>query len=81
MLSHQERAWYDGHRASLVPEPDADIVLDDIRRGAPLPGKKDRGLTVRHLNAFFNPRIWKTFEGDGENVLCMFLFFLYRSPK
>jgi len=47
-----------------------------MRRGAPPPPGRDRGLTVNHLRAFFDPRIWKTFEGDGENVPCMFLLFL-----
>jgi hypothetical protein len=55
-------------------------VLDDIRRGAPPPRGKDRGLTVSHLNTFLDPRIWKTFEGDGENVLRLFLPFLNPSP-
>ena len=73
---YQERAWYDSHRASLVPEADVDTVLDGVRRGAPPPRGKDRGLTASHLQAFINPRIWKTFEGDGENVLYMFLQFL-----
>jgi len=62
-----------------VPEVDADTVLDGIRKGAPPPRRKDRGLTVSHLNTFLNPRIWKTFEGDGENVLSMFPLFLDRS--
>lgn len=62
-----------------MPEVDADTVLDGIRRGAPPPRGKDRGLTVSHLNTFLNPRVWKTFEGDSENVLCMFLLFLDRS--
>ena len=75
MFQYQERAWYDSHRASLVPEADVDTVLDGIRRGAPPPRGKDRGLTVSHLSAFIDPRIWKTFEGDGENVPYMsFLF-------
>ncbi|KAF9650262.1 DnaJ-domain-containing protein, partial [Thelephora ganbajun] len=75
LSSEQERAWYDGHRASLAPEADADTVLNDIRRGAPPSRGKDRGLTVGHLNAFFDPRIWKTFEGDGENSF----FAVYRN--
>lgn len=75
-LGSQERAWYDSHRASLVPEADADTVLDDIRRGAPPPRGKDRGLTVSHLKTFLDPRLWKTFEGDGENVSCLFLLSL-----
>lgn len=52
-----------------------DTVLDGIRRGAPPPRGKDRGLTVSHLNAFIDPRIWKTFDGNGENVLYMSLLF------
>ena len=58
-----------------MPEADVDTVLDGIRRGAPPPRGKDRGLAVSHLNAFIDPRIWKTFEGSGENVLYMSLLF------
>ena len=58
-----------------MPEADVDTVLDDIRRGAPPPRGKDRGLTVSHLNAFIDPRVWKTFEGDGKNVPYMSLLF------
>ena len=54
-------------------------MLDGIRRGAPPPRGKDRGLTVSHLSAFIDPRIWKTFEGNGENVLYMPLLFPDRS--
>ena len=50
-------------------------MLGDIRRGAPPPRGKDRGLTVNHLETFLNPTVWKTFEGDGENVLCLFFLF------
>lgn len=67
---YEERAWYDNHRASLAPEVDADTVLDDIRSGAPPPRGRDRGLTASHLKTFLDPTIWKTFEGDSENVLC-----------
>ena len=62
-----------------MPEADVDTVLDGVRRGAPPPRGKDRGLTASHLTAFIDPRLWKTFEGDGENVLYMFLPFLNRS--
>ena len=47
-------------------------MLHDIRRGATPPRAKDRGLTVNHLKAFFDPGIWRTFEGDSENVLYLF---------
>ena len=63
----QERAWYDSHRASLVPEPDAETVVNDIKRGTAPSRARDRGLTVRHIQAFLNASIWSGF-GDGENV-------------
>ena len=56
-----------------------DTVLDGIRRGAPPPRGRDRGLTASHLNVFIDPRVWRTFEGDGENVPYSFLRFTYRS--
>ncbi|KJA23016.1 hypothetical protein HYPSUDRAFT_66731 [Hypholoma sublateritium FD-334 SS-4] len=75
LSDEQERAWYDSHRASLVPEPDADTVFDDIRKGANLNARvRDRGLTVRHLARFFDATIWSNF-GDGEGSF----FSLYRN--
>ncbi|KIM39703.1 hypothetical protein M413DRAFT_74483 [Hebeloma cylindrosporum] len=75
LSDEQERAWYDSHRASLVPEPDAETVFDDIRKGVNLSGKiRDRGLTVRHLARFFDTTIWDSF-GDGENSF----FSVYRN--
>jgi len=50
-----------------VPEPDAEAVFEDIRRGAPPPRARDRGLTVKHLAQFFNTAIWSGFD-DSENV-------------
>ncbi|OBZ72262.1 DnaJ subfamily C member 21 [Grifola frondosa] len=66
LSDEQERAWYDSHRASLVPEPDADAVFEDIKRGAPPPRARDRGLTVRHLALFFSVTIYSGYD-DGEN--------------
>ncbi|THV02777.1 DnaJ-domain-containing protein [Dendrothele bispora CBS 962.96] len=67
LSDEQERAWYDSHRASLAPEPDEQTVYEDIRRGAPPPRARDRGLTVRHLTRFLDASIWNGFgdEGDG----------------
>ncbi|KAL4242766.1 Multifunctional chaperone and stress response protein [Abortiporus biennis] len=70
----QERAWYDSHRASLVPEPDARTVFEDIKRGAPPPRARDRGLTVRHLQQFFDASIYSGFD-DGPNGF----FTIYRN--
>ena len=68
MHSLQERAWYDSHRASLIPEPDAETVFEDIKRGTNLSSRvRDRGLTVRHLARFFDTMAWSTWD-DGENV-------------
>lgn len=63
----QERAWYDSHKASLAPEPDAEAVFEDIRNGAPPPRVRDRGLTVRHLAQFFDATIWSDFD-ESKNV-------------
>ncbi|KAI0688217.1 hypothetical protein BC835DRAFT_1419329 [Cytidiella melzeri] len=70
----QERAWYDSHRASLIPEPDAASVFEDIKRGIPASRGRDRGLTVRHLEQFMNPTIFSGFD-DGEGGF----FSIYRN--
>ncbi|KAF8962691.1 hypothetical protein BDZ97DRAFT_1823537 [Flammula alnicola] len=65
--AYEERAWYDSHRASLIPEPDVESVFDDIRKGANSTTRvRDRGLTVRHLTRFFDATIWDNF-GDEDN--------------
>ncbi|KAI0364749.1 DnaJ-domain-containing protein [Pilatotrama ljubarskyi] len=74
LSDEQERAWYDNHRASLVPESDAADVLDEIRRGAPPPRARDRGLTVRHLAQFFDTGIYDGFD-DGPSSF----FTIYRN--
>ncbi|KAG2148999.1 DnaJ-domain-containing protein [Suillus bovinus] len=74
LSDEQERAWYDSHKASLAPEPDAEAVFDDIRKGAPPPRARDRGLTVRHLAQFFDATIWSDFD-DSENSF----FTIYRN--
>lgn len=48
-------------------------MFDDIKRGAPPPRARDRGLSVRHLEQFFNPSIYSGF-GDGENVSMPLVF-------
>ncbi|TFK40071.1 hypothetical protein BDQ12DRAFT_601907 [Crucibulum laeve] len=74
LSDEQERAWYDSHKASMVPEADAETVFNDIRKGAPPPRARDRGLTVRHLARFFDATIWDDF-GDGDNSF----FTIYRN--
>lgn len=70
----QERAWYDSHKVSLVPEADEETVWEDIRKGAPPPRARDRGLTVRHLSRFFDFTMWSGFDdGDGS------FFSIYRN--
>ena len=63
----QERAWYDSHRASLVPEPDAGTVLEEVRAGKVQSRLRDRGLTVRHLVKFFDATNWSGFD-DTDTV-------------
>ncbi|EMD33296.1 hypothetical protein CERSUDRAFT_160177 [Gelatoporia subvermispora B] len=74
LSDEQERAWYDSHRASLAPEPDAQTVFEDIKRGAPPPRARDRGLTVRHLAQFFDSSIYSGFD-DTDNSF----FTIYRN--
>ncbi|KAG6336369.1 hypothetical protein ID866_2726 [Astraeus odoratus] len=74
LSDEQERAWYDSHKASLVAEPDSEVIFEDIRRGAPPPRARDRGLTVRHLSQFFDATRWSGFD-DSENGF----FVLYRN--
>ncbi|KAF8876738.1 DnaJ domain-containing protein [Infundibulicybe gibba] len=74
LSDEQERAWYDSHKASMVPEADAATVFEDIRRGAPPPRARDRGMTVRHLAQFFDSSIWSNFD-DDENSF----FLIYRN--
>ncbi|KZT02892.1 DnaJ-domain-containing protein [Laetiporus sulphureus 93-53] len=70
----QERAWYDNHKASLVPEPDAQTVFEEIKRGAPPPRARGRGLTVRHLALFLDISIYHGFD-DGPDSF----FTIYRN--
>ncbi|TBU25175.1 DnaJ-domain-containing protein [Dichomitus squalens] len=74
LSDEQERAWYDSHRASLIPEPDAAAVFEEIRKGAPPPRARDRGLTVRHLAQFFDTSIVDGLD-DGPNGF----FTIYRN--
>ncbi|KAH7884590.1 DnaJ-domain-containing protein [Phlebopus sp. FC_14] len=74
LTDEQERAWYDSHKASLVPEPDAATVFEDIRAGVPPPRARDRGLTARHLSQFFNASAWSA-PDDSANGF----FTLYRN--
>lgn len=58
-----------------MPEADAETVFEDIRKGAPPPRARDRGLTVRHISRFLDSTLWTGFD-DDENVR---LFILYIS--
>jgi DnaJ family protein A protein 5 len=74
VLRHsKERAWYDHHRADLLPEPDADDVFEDIRRGfnaAEQPRRRynDPGLAVKHILRFFDATAWSM--DDGPQACC-----------
>ncbi|KAK7686133.1 hypothetical protein QCA50_010945 [Cerrena zonata] len=72
LSDEQERAWYDNHRASLVPEPDASTVFEDIKKGAPHPRARDRGLTVRHLTQFFDVSIYKGFDDGPDDFFTIY---------
>lgn len=56
----------------MVPEPDEEAVFEDVKKGAPPSKARERGLTVRQLEMFFNPSIWSGFD-DSENVRIPFL--------
>ena len=51
----------------MVPEPDVQTVFEDIKSGAAPNRARDRGLTVRHLQPFFDPSIWSGFD-DSQDV-------------
>ncbi|RDB30998.1 DnaJ subfamily C member 21 [Hypsizygus marmoreus] len=74
LSDEQERAWYDSHKASLVPEADAETVFEDIRKGAPPPRARERGLTVGHISRFLDSTLWSGFD-DSEDGF----FTLYRN--
>ncbi|KAJ3500639.1 hypothetical protein NMY22_g19195 [Coprinellus aureogranulatus] len=74
LSDEQERAWYDSHKTSLVPEADGDAVFEDIRSGKAPPRTRDRGLTARHLARFFDVSIYKGY-GDDDNSF----FTIYRN--
>ncbi|KAG8934520.1 hypothetical protein FRC00_012084 [Tulasnella sp. 408] len=71
----QERAWYDSHRASLAPEPDAEAVFEDIRKGAPPPGRRrmnDPGLQAKHIMRFMDASIWKAMDDSDSGFFTIY---------
>lgn len=72
LSDEQERAWYDSHRSALAPEPDAETVINDIKTGAAPPRARDRGLTVRHIQAFLNPSIWSSFDDGADGFFTIY---------
>ncbi|THH28232.1 hypothetical protein EUX98_g5945 [Antrodiella citrinella] len=72
LSDEQERAWYDSHRASLVPEPDAETVFEDIKKGAAPSRARDRGLTVNHLARFFDPMQYNGFGDDPDSFYTLY---------
>ncbi|KAF8807088.1 DnaJ-domain-containing protein [Phlegmacium glaucopus] len=75
LSDEQERAWYDSHRASLIPEADAEAVIEDVRKGVnPTSRVRDRGLTIRHLARFFDATVWEGFDDEDNGF-----FTLYRN--
>lgn len=51
----------------MVPEPDVQSVFEDVKRGAAPNRARDRGMTVRHLQPFFDANIWSGLD-DSEDV-------------
>lgn len=71
--AQQERAWYDSHRSSLIPEADAEDVFEQVKSGAKTKSRpRERGLTVRHLVKFFDATSWSGFD-DSETVMFLCL--------
>ncbi|KAF4613668.1 hypothetical protein D9613_007686 [Agrocybe pediades] len=71
--AYEERAWYDSHRASLIPEADAESVFEDIRNGVNLSTRvKDRGLTVRHISRFFDATSWSTYDDSTQGFFSIY---------
>lgn len=61
-----------------MPEPDAETVFEDIKRGGAPSRGRDRGLTVRHLEQFFGPSIYSGFDdGDTVRIMCSCLLYLW----
>lgn len=60
----------------MIPEPDAQTVFEDIRRGAPTSRGRDRGLTVKHLEQFFNPSIYSSYDEGATVRPCSCVFML-----
>ncbi|KAF9000755.1 hypothetical protein BDQ17DRAFT_1359486 [Cyathus striatus] len=83
LSDEQERAWYDSHKASLAPEPDAASVFEDVKKGTPTKSFRDRGLTVRHLAKFFDATIWNDFDDSAESFFTIYrnLFSRLRSEE
>ena len=50
----------------MVPEPDVETVFEDIKSGAAPNRARDRGLTLRHLQPFFDPSIWSGFDDSPD---------------
>ncbi|KIO34250.1 hypothetical protein M407DRAFT_42253, partial [Tulasnella calospora MUT 4182] len=75
LSDEQERAWYDSHRASLAPEPDAEAVFEDIRKGAPPPGRRrmnDPGLQAKHIMRFMDASIWKAMDDSDSGFFTIY---------
>ncbi|KAH8994792.1 DnaJ-domain-containing protein [Lactarius akahatsu] len=72
LSDEQERAWYDSHRSALAPEPDAETVINDIKTGAAPARARDRGLTVRHIQAFLNPSMWSSFDDGADGFFTIY---------
>ena len=60
------------YKVSQAPEPDVETVFEDIRKGAPPPTTRDRGLTVQHLTLSSARQSWSGYE-DRENVCFWYL--------
>ncbi|KIJ51106.1 hypothetical protein M422DRAFT_158783 [Sphaerobolus stellatus SS14] len=72
LSDEQERAWYDSHRASLVPEADAATVFEEVRTDKRHHHVRDRGLTVRHLVKFFDATSWNGFDDSDKGFFALY---------
>lgn len=55
----------------MSPEPDAEAIFEAVRKGAPPPRARDRGLSTRQLAGFFDASRWTAFD-DSDTVRLSF---------
>ncbi|KAG8940229.1 hypothetical protein FRC04_005474 [Tulasnella sp. 424] len=73
LLEVSEDATQDEIR--VAPEPDAEAVFEDIRKGAPPPGRRrmnDPGLQAKHIMRFMDASIWKAMDDSDSGFFTIY---------